>query len=88
VSRGELYMQSTQELRLRSTGEPIDMVYNRLTDFALTEPLSSSLYEAWQSDAAVVTPSPRHHRLLANKLNLVSLTDAARWKTTAQEFIF
>ncbi len=56
----------------------IDLVYNRLVDFALSEPASAALRAAYLADAAVVTPSPRHHALLADKRNLTLLSDPVR----------
>jgi hypothetical protein len=55
----------------------IDLVYNRLTDFALDEPTNAALRAAWLADAAVVTPHPRAHALYADKRNLVALSDDA-----------
>ena len=60
---------------------PIDLVYNRLTDFPLAEPAHAVLREAWLSDAAVITPHPRAHALYADKRNLVALTDFALLET-------
>jgi len=60
----------------------IDLVYNRLTDFALQAPASAALRAAYLADAAVITPHPRAHALYADKRNLVALSDAdllARW---------
>jgi len=42
----------------------IDMVYNRLVDFALSEPRHAALGETYQQDAVVVTPNPHIHALL------------------------
>jgi len=53
----------------------IDMVYNRLTDFALDAPNSSALRAAHLADAVVLTPHPRAHALYADKRNLVALSD-------------
>ena len=58
----------------------IDLVYNRLTDFALTGPQNAGLREAFIHDAVVVTPNPRHHALYADKRNLVLLSDMDRLK--------
>ncbi len=61
---------------------PIDLVYNRLTDFDLSQPAHQALRQAYESGAAVVTPHPRAHALRANKGNLVTLSDDAllsRW---------
>jgi hypothetical protein len=61
--------------RLLCRGEPIDLVYNRLTDFALVAPAQSALRAAWMAGAVVATPHPLAHRLLADKRNLVLLAD-------------
>ncbi|MEO8683646.1 MAG: hypothetical protein ABI414_02270, partial [Devosia sp.] len=53
----------------------IDLVYNRLVDFALAEPEHDALRAAYQDGAVVVTPNPHHHALLANKRNLTLLSD-------------
>ena len=55
----------------------IDLVYNRLTDFALEAPASAALRAAYLADAAVVTPHPQAHALCADKRNLVALCDDA-----------
>lgn len=54
----------------------IDLVYNRLTDFALESPASAGLRAAYLADAVVVTPHPRAHALYADKRNLVVLSDS------------
>lgn len=56
-------------------GEPVDLVYNRLTDFYLQEPAHAALRAAYEAGAAVVTPNPRAHVLYADKRNLVTLSD-------------
>lgn len=56
----------------------IDLVYNRLTDFALGAPGNAVLREACLRGAAVLTPSPRTHALYADKRNLALLGDAAQ----------
>ena len=53
----------------------IDLVYNRLTDFALEEPAQTELLDAYLTGAAVLTPHPRNHALYADKRNLALLTD-------------
>lgn len=63
--------------RLVHRGRPIDLVYNRLTDFALEAPASLAIAEAHASGAALVTPDPRAHALFARKSNLALLSDAA-----------
>lgn len=62
--------------RLFCDGAPVDLVYNRLTDFALDAPQNAALRAAWLADAAVLTPHPQAHALYADKRNLVALTDA------------
>lgn len=49
----------------------IDLVYNRLTDFAE----SAVLRSAFEADAVVLTPHPRAHALYADKCNLVLFSD-------------
>ena len=66
------------EGQLTWRGEVIDMVYNRLTDFALAEPAHAALAAAYATGAAVVTPNPRNHALLADKRNLIDLSDPDR----------
>ena len=53
----------------------IDLVYNRLTDFELSQPDSRTLRTAYLAGEVVVTPNPRAHALFANKKNLTLLTD-------------
>ena len=62
---------------VRHGGQVVDLVYNRLTDFALEEEKSAALREAYLADAVVLTPHPRAHALYADKRNLVALTDDA-----------
>ncbi|MFC6673740.1 hypothetical protein [Marinobacterium aestuariivivens] len=54
----------------------IDLVYNRLTDFALEQPEHSTLRQAYLDDALLMTPHPQAHALYADKRNLALLTDA------------
>ncbi len=60
---------------LRVQGERIDLVYNRLTDFALEQPASAALAAAWRTGGVVLTPHPRAHALYADKRNLTWLSD-------------
>jgi hypothetical protein len=64
--------------RLRLDGDVVDIVYNRLTDFALAEASSTALRAAYEAGAAVVTPHPRAHALYADKRNLTVLSDPER----------
>jgi len=61
--------------QLRGNGEVIDLVYNRLTDFSLSDAQHADLREAYLADAVVLTPHPQAHALFADKRNLVILTD-------------
>lgn len=74
VDAGELQFDGR---RLTHGGRPIDLVYNRLTDFYLEHPEHSQLRDAHRANAVVLTPHPRNHALYANKRNLVLLSDAA-----------
>lgn len=69
-------------------GLPVDLVYNRLTDFDLSEPGHKALREAYIAGATVVTPNPRAHALHAHKRNLITLGDKAKltqWGVNAQD---
>jgi hypothetical protein len=59
-------------------GAPVDLVYNRLTDFDLSQPAHAALRDAYVCGGAVVTPSPRAHALHADKRNLIALSDDAQ----------
>ena len=56
-------------------GQPIDLVYNRLVDFALERPEHAALRAAYLAGAVVVTPNPHAHALFADKRNLALLSD-------------
>lgn len=56
-------------------GQVVDLVYNRLTDFALEAPAHAALRDAYLADAVVLTPHPQAHALYADKRNLIALTD-------------
>ncbi|MCW2310305.1 ATP-grasp domain-containing protein [Rhodoferax antarcticus] len=53
----------------------VDMVYNRLTDFYLEEPAHQALRQAYEAGAVVLTPHPNRHALLADKRNLIALSN-------------
>lgn len=59
-------------------GQAIDLVYNRLTDFALDREEHAAVRSAYRDAAVVVTPNPRAHGLFADKRNLVILSDPER----------
>jgi hypothetical protein len=54
---------------------PIDIVYNRVTDFTLDEPDSAALRSAYLAGDVVLTPNPWAHAMFADKRNLIRLTD-------------
>ncbi|HML93261.1 MAG TPA: hypothetical protein PKE02_12905 [Methyloceanibacter sp.] len=66
-----------QDDRLLIDGEQIDLVYNRVTDFAFDRPEHESMRAAYATGAVVVTPNPHTHALLADKRNLALLSDPA-----------
>ena len=61
--------------RLWHAGLPVDLVYNRLTDFMLDDPRHGALREAYLENAVVLTPHPQAHALYADKRNLAILSD-------------
>jgi hypothetical protein len=56
-------------------GEPLDLVYNRGTDFYLEDPVNSALRAGYTADSACITPNPREYWLLADKQRLIQFTD-------------
>jgi hypothetical protein len=62
--------------QLISSDGPIDLVYNRVVDFSLSEPSHRGLRAAYESGQVVFTPNPRVHAWLADKRNLTVLSDA------------
>lgn len=63
---------------LTCRGQTIDLIYNRLVDFDLSQPQHDALRGAYEDGAAVLTPNPHNHAKLADKRNLMLLTDANR----------
>jgi hypothetical protein len=61
--------------RLWAGEHPVDMVYNRVVDFSLERPEHAALRQAYLTGAAVVTPNPHAHALLADKRNLTLFCD-------------
>lgn len=66
---------SFSEGKLHAGNRSIDLVYNRLVDFTFDRPEHDVLFRAYREGAAVVTPNPHLHTLLANKSNLILLSD-------------
>ncbi|MBC7504210.1 MAG: hypothetical protein H7267_00530 [Sandarakinorhabdus sp.] len=56
-------------------GHAIDLVYNRLVDFGLAEDRHAALRAAYESSKVIVSPNPHNHALLADKRNLMLLSD-------------
>jgi len=54
--------------------QPIDLIYNRLTDFTLDN--YPAIVEAYRNNQVVITPNPQVYTRYADKRNLVRLTDA------------
>lgn len=65
-----------QDGRLVHEKGVVDLVYNRLVDFSLRDERHDSLRQACLAAAAVITPSPRTHALLADKRHLAALSNA------------
>ena len=62
---------------LRHAGQPVDLIYNRLTDFALDTTENAAIRAAFEQSKVVLTPNPHAHALYADKRNLMQLSDAA-----------
>lgn len=77
-----------QDGQLWHQGAVVDLVYNRLTDFYLQEPLHQALRQAYETGAVVVTPHPRAHALHADKRNLIALSQddlLSSWGVSASD---
>jgi hypothetical protein len=73
---------------LHFQGTPLDLVYNRLTDFYFEDPVHAALRAAYEANAAVITPHPLAHALYADKRNLIDFGNASRlehWGLPARE---
>ncbi|MDX2275469.1 MAG: hypothetical protein NW206_08465 [Hyphomonadaceae bacterium] len=83
----EVVIADPSELRfecdlLQHGGRPIDLIYNRLVDFALENPEHIAIKTAYEGGAVALTPNPRNHALLADKRNLTLLSNPeqlSRW---------
>ncbi len=58
---------------LRFDGQLVDLIYNRLTDFELSG--HDGIRKAWEKGGVVLTPDPPAHRRMADKRNLVKLSE-------------
>ena len=63
--------------KLLTERRPVDLVYNRLVDFAFDHPEHQALRGAYLDGAVVVTPNPHVHALCADKRNLGLLSASA-----------
>jgi hypothetical protein len=61
--------------RLMAAGTPLDLVYNRVTDFYFREDRHVALREAFERGLAVITPNPASHAHWADKRLLAWLRD-------------
>lgn len=53
----------------------VDMIYNRLTDFAFEQPAHAAVRTAYLAGTVAVSPHPRAHALYADKRNLSLLSN-------------
>jgi hypothetical protein len=65
----------THEDGLYCSGQRIDLIYNRLTDFDLQQ--HPHVRSAWEKRQLVLTPNPKHYQKYADKRRLAALTDGA-----------
>jgi hypothetical protein len=63
--------------RLLHDGQPVDLIYNRLTDFSLDSAVDRDIRAVFEAGGVVLTPHPPAHALYADKRNLMLLTDEA-----------
>jgi hypothetical protein len=63
--------------RLLLAGQPVDLIYNRLTDFSLDATVNGKIRAIFENGGVVLTPHPRAHALYADKRNLMLLSDDA-----------
>lgn len=82
IERGaDVVIADHRELTMRKDGlwcgefGPVNLVYNRNTDFYLEGEQSTPLRDALAAKAAVITPSSHEYRLLADKNRMVCWTE-------------
>ncbi|OMG54678.1 hypothetical protein BJN45_05535 [Azonexus hydrophilus] len=61
--------------RLLHDGKPIDLIYNRLTDFYLDVAVDRNIREVFAAGGVVLTPHPAAHATHADKRHLMLLSD-------------
>jgi hypothetical protein len=70
------------DARLWLDDTPLDLIYNRLTDFTLDDSGNAAIRDSYLNAEVVLTPHPRAHALLADKRNLSLLCDQAFLRST------
>ena len=70
---------------LSPDGQSVDLVYNRLTDFELTE--SPHLLKAWRQKQVAITPNPNDHRDFAHKQQLIKLWSDHKLESPEESFL-
>jgi hypothetical protein len=60
--------------RLVLNGKPIDLIYNRLTDFYLEDPAHRTLLDAYLHHQVCLTPHPHGYGMLADKERLTAFS--------------
>jgi len=73
---------SRRDGKVWRAAQPIDLVYNRLTDFSLSGPALAPLRSAYLSREVVISPHPWAHAIYADKRNLTLLCDATFLEST------
>ena len=63
-----------QDNQLMHAHQPVDMIYNRLTDFYLEDSQHLQIKKSYECGAVVMTPGPHAHALCADKRNLIVLS--------------
>jgi len=61
--------------RLLHEGKPVDLIYNRLTDFYLDAGVHRDIREVFAAGGVVLTPHPAAHATHADKRHLMLLSD-------------
>ncbi len=64
--------------RLLHDGKPIDLIYNRLTDFYLDAAVDRTIRAVFAAGGVVLTPHPAAHATHADKRHLMLLSDAQK----------
>src|SRR3546814_17931289 len=61
--------------QLLANDRPVELIYNRMPDFALEEHSHEPIRRASEAGVVVLTPNPRNHAIYADTRNLVTLSD-------------